>query len=884
MRPRGIKRIFRFVSRATDDIDADVQDELAFHLEMRTNDLVAEGETPADARARAIAEFGDREHATAALTRADQRIERARLISRCWSDLLRDAAYGVRLLTRNKGFSTTAVLTLAVAIGGNAATFSVVNALFLQPLALRAPDEIVRIYTGESTASWPNVRDIRERNTLFSDVLAQGNTHVSLSADPLPIRVTAGLVSPGYFEALGAAPLLGRVFRQDDVPGSVAVVSERLWRLRLGGAPAIVGQTITIDGERREVVGVMPRSFRGIAAAGFARDLWIPIDAAGAHRGLANDRGANRFEVYGRLRPGISIEQATAAMRVLGTRMATEHPDTNQRFTAIEVFSASGIGLYRGAGNALMPVFTFLGFLAVVTTFILLVSCANVAGLLIGRAATRRQEIAVRVALGAGRARLLRQLLIESVVLAVLAGVLGVGLAFLLTTAISSMSTALPANIDLHVTLDHRVLVYALALSLGSAILFGLAPAWRASRVQLVDALKPEGGGGRRRQRFRQALIVGQVTVSTLLLFWSGLFARSLLQVSGVDPGFDPSDVLLAEIELADDLPDTRSRVDARFMALHERVRAFPGVDHAGWSTVVPLALLGNERFRISKEDDAPGTPGTRVVASRLSPGWFATARIPFIAGRDFTWQDREAAPMVVIVNETLARQLWNGDAIGRRIKYGSALAEVIGVVRDSKYWTIGEITSPTVYLAFRQAIALYAPTLHVRTRDPRGTAEHIRQVVHELLPNAPAHLKSMPDAVAVASMPARVGAIVTGAFGAIGALLATLGVYGLISYVVVQRSREVAIRRAIGAPTAHVVRVVVWRTTALSGAGLIVGLLAGAASAPLFGGLLVNVSPRDPLTMIVTVVCVVCTAVVASTPAALRATRVNPSAVLKAE
>ena len=884
MRPKGIRRLFRFVTRTNDDIQDEVRDELAFHLEMRTADLIAEGRAPAEARAQAAAEFGDLRRASGILTQDGQRHERARFWSRAWGDLRRDTKYGVRLLLRNKGFAATAVLTLAVAIGGSTATFSIFNALFLQPLAFRSPDEIVRIHTGESTASWPNVADIRERNTVLSDVVAQGNAQVSLSIEPLPVRVASALVSANYFEVLGAVPLLGRSLRSDDPGSSAVVIGERLWRSKLGASPAVVGQTIVLDGQRREVVGVMRREFRGIAPAGLARDVWMALDVNGAHRGLATDRLTNRFEVFGRLRPGVSVEEATAAMRVLGARMAVEHPESNQRFTAVEVLPASGVGLYRGMGNALMPVFTFLGFLTAVALLILLISCANLSGLLLGRAAARRQEIAVRLALGAGRFRLIRQILIESAVLALVGGALGVAIAAGLTFALSSASSALPSNFDLTVTVDRRVLAYALAISLGSAMLFGLAPAFRATRVQLVDSLKSDGLRSGPRQRFRQALIVGQVALSALLLFWSGLFARSLLQVNRVDPGFDPAEVLLAEVELADELPGALLRVDWRFVAMHERVRQLPGVESVGWSSIVPLALLGNERFRVSKEEDPPGEQGTRVVASRLSPGWFAAVRIPLVAGRDFTWQDREGAPMVVVVNQTLARQFWNDHAIGRRIRYGSALAEVVGVVRDSKYWTIGEATSPTVYLAFRQVPALYPPTLHVRTRDPRGTGEGIRQAVQDLVPGRPAALTPMRDAVAVAALPARVGALVTGACGLLGALLATLGVYGLIAYIVVQRSREVAIRRAIGAPTIHIVRVVVGNSAVLAAVGMILGLVAASLSAPLFGGLLVNVSPRDPLTLVAVACVVLSTAVLASAPAALRAARLDPSSVLKAE
>jgi hypothetical protein len=307
-------------------------------------------------------------------------------------------------------------------------------------------------------------------------------------------------------------------------------------------------------------------------------------------------------------------------------------------------------------------------------------------------------------------------------------------------------------------------------------------------------------------------------------------------------------------------------------------------VTTAGWSSVVPLALLGNERYRVSPADAPADAEGTWIVASRLSPGWFATVRIAVVAGRDFTWQDREGSPPVAVVNQTLARQFWNGNALGQRLRDGTSTVEVVGVVQDSKYWTLGEQIAPTVYRPFRQVPAWYAQTLHVRTSNMRMTAERIRQLVHEMAPGAPAAMTPMPDAVAVATMPARVGAIVTAAFGLLGAFLATLGIYGLISYIVVQRSREVAIRRAVGASTGHIVRVVVGSSAVLAFAGVVLGVAGGAVSAPVLGGLLVDVSPRDPLVALATTLAVLATAVLASAPPALRATRVEALGALKSE
>jgi predicted permease len=879
---KQFRRLFRFTTRTAADVHAEVAEELQFHLEMRARDLIADGIPPAEARRRAIQEFGDVSAAAARLSKEGTHLERRRGVGRFVGELRQDSAYAVRVLSRNRRFAAMAVLTLGVAIGGNTAIFSVVNALFFQPLAVRAPQDLVRIYTGESTIAWANVDDIRRRNAVLSDVFVQSQYSVSLPGDPLPVVVRAGLVSLNYFSALGAAPLAGRTFRLDDAT-DVAVLSERLWRSQFGAAASIIGTTISIDGRRREVIGVMPTSFRGIGPPGFGPQLWIPVDVAGTHRALVADRGATRFEAYGRLAPGISAGQAEAALRVLGSQLAREYPATNARFTATEVFPASGLGLYRGVGKALLPVFTFIGLLALVAGFILFISCANLAGLLLARAGARRQEIAVRLALGAGRSRLIRQLLTESVILALMAGAAGLAIATVLASGISRMTAALPFPVELNLAVDRRVLLYALCVSTLSAILFGLSPARRASRVSVVDSLKGWQDGSAVRQRFRQGLIVAQVSVSTLLLFWAGLFGQSLLHAGKVDAGFDPTGVLLAEVPLASDgQVATAASSDAWLEEVQGRVREFPAVQGAGWASIVPLALLGNERFRISRADGDTGEEPMWIVASRLSPGWFSTVRVPLIAGRDFTWQDRQGAPEVAIVNETLARRLWNGAAIGRRIRHGERVAEVVGVARDTKYWTLGEATQPEVYLPVRQMIGTPILTLHVRTADLRGTAERLRVALQELRPGAPVSMTPMRDAVAVALLPARIGAMATGAFGLLGACLATLGVYGLISYLVVQRSKEIAIRRALGAPTSHLIRILVRSSIVVSAIGLVVGLALGSASAPLLGGLLVGVSPLDPLAAVSTALIVFGAATLASIPRALQGSREDPLASLR--
>ncbi len=629
---------------------------------------------------------------------------------------------------------------------------------------------------------------------------------------------------------------------------------------------------------------MIPRRFHSIAPLGFSPDLWIPADNRGAHAGIANDRSAARFDLFGRLKPAVSVAQAQASLRVLGAQLAAEYPEINARFTATEVYPAGGLNLYRGVGKTLLPVFVFIGFATLLGGLVLLMSCANLAGLLLGRAAARRQEIAVRLALGAGRGRLVRQLLTESLVLAALGGAAGLILGSWSTRGLSYLTSELPFPIELNLSPDTRVLGYTLAVSALCAMLFGLAPARRASRLQLTDALRIDTGDGTRRQRFRQTLIVLQVAVSALLIFWSGLFFRSLLNAASVDPGFDVSDVLLVEVPLSDEAPGAEARAEAALVDLGQRVRSIGAVRQAGWSSVVPLAMQSNEKFRVTSADAPADERGPFVYANRLGPGWFDALRIPIVAGRDFTWQDRVGTPSVAIVNETLARQFWNGAAVGRTLRFHSKTAEVVGVVRDTKYWTIGEAIAPQVYLPFRQEPQRFAQTLSVRTVDPRGTAERLRADVQSLLPGAVPKIRPMRDAVAVAVLPARIAAIVTGAFGLVGAALATLGVYGLISFIVVQRSREVAIRRAVGAQTRHILGTVGGSSLRLTIVGLALGLAIGSLSAPLLGSLLVDVSPRDPLALVATAAIVCATAALACVRPTLHAMRLDPLSALKAE
>ena len=873
-------RRFRFTHRSNEDLQREIRNEFAFHLDTRVSELMQGGMSESDARAKARAEFGDIDRGVRGCVTTDVHAERQRWIARMATELAQDLKYGIRLIAANPTFSIVAILTLAVAIGGNTAIFSIVNAVMLKPLAVSEPDRLVRIYPGESRISKPNASDLFERSGVLSDLTLQRSVVLNLQSGAMPVQLVGNVVDRNYFEVLGAQARIGRTFLRDSTRSDLVVLSEGVHRSRFGSDPAIVGRVLTLDGRQMEVIGVMPAGFRGVAPPMLARDFWIPLEDSPDLR----DRNGSRFEAFGRLRPGVSRTQATAALKIAANQIRAEFQNVPEVFPSLSLRAVDGLEAFQGFAGALLPVLVFVGLMGVAATIVLLVACANLAGLLMGRAVARSREVAVRVALGAGRARLLRQLLTESLLLALLGAVAGVALAVWSLQFVDIATSRLPFPVEFDLSLDRRVLVYAIGLSVLTALAFGTAPARAAARIDLVPALKDEGTGIMQRHRFRRMLVIAQVAACTTLLLWSGLFLRSLARVGQVNPGFDPNGVLLASVTPSDNQPRTPQQMGALFRTLQEQVMALPGVEAAGMSWAVPLTLMSREGFSVFQETDPRESRGTRVDANRLTPGWFAAIRIPFIAGRDFTWNDRQASPTVAIVNQTLANQLWQGAAIGRRIKYYETndefvTAEIVGIVADSKYWTLGEQINPTVYLPAQPGRGM---TLHVRTSNLAATADAIRRDVARLDSTVNVELKPMRDAVAVALMPAQVGAALTTTFAGVAALLAMLGIYGLIAFVVAGRTREIGIRRAVGASTRNIVSDVLIKSGTLVAIGLVAGLALGALSAPALGGLIVNVSPTDPWVMSGAAAVVLAAALAASAIPALRAARVDPLTALR--
>jgi predicted permease len=875
------RRLFRLPTRSPKDIEREIDDEFTFHVQMRAEALEKEGLSAEAARARAAREFGATATAKRRLTVTDASSERRRYATRAAAEFRQDVAYAARLLTRSPGFSLVAIVTLAVAIGGNTAVFSIVNTVLLKPPAVASPDEVVRIRAGESRMAPVTFEELQRRVGSAVEITASSTDVVLLGEPGTGTRLMGNRVAANYFSLLGVRAVIGRILLPSDTSTDLVVLSERMWRVHFASDPSIVGRRVLLDGRLHEVIGVMPRGFNGLAPPGWVREFWTPLDAARQRRDITP-----AFEVIGRLEPGMTISQADASLRTALAQIRRDIPALPESIVQVRVDPISGPSALRGLG-ALGPVFVFLGLAALIAALILVIGCANLAGLLLGRAVARRQELAVRAALGAGRGRLIRQLLTESLLLAAVGGAAGVLLAVWLTGLVPYALAQLPFPLEFDLSLDWRVLTYALVLSIATAVAFGLAPARRAARADLVAALRdgaPEG----RRQRLRQALVVAQVGVCAVLLVWGLMFARSLGNVASVHPGFDPAGVLLADISFEDDREIPREDRERRIRELQTRVADLPFVQSVGGAWAVPLALSAQESFPILLDGEQAASRGHQVMANRLSPGWFRTLRIPLIAGRDFTWEDRPGRPPVAIVNQTAARRFWNGQALGRRLKYAGRRdtfyeVEIVGVAADSKYWTLGEEIEPAIYLPFQQGEGS-GVTLHARTSNPREAAQRIAQELQRLAPKAYADFKPMDEATAVAVMPARIGAVVTSAFAAMAILLSTMGVYGLVAFSVAQRTREIGIRRAVGATSLEIMRLVVGGTLRLVLLGLCGGLLLGILGAGALGSLMVGVSSSDPWVIGAATLLILAAALVSSVLPALRASRVEALIALRGE
>jgi putative ABC transport system permease protein len=804
--------------------------------------------------------------------------------------LLQDLRYGVRTLGERPGFTAVAVLTIALGVGGTTAMFSVVDALLLRPLPYPESDELVMVWTRtpggpSAAAAWPEMVDWREQSHAFADIAAWRGQSVNLTGGGEPERVVGAFVSDRFFPLLGARPALGRTFSAaESDPATVqpvAVLGHGLWRRRFGSDPAILGRSLVLNGQSHTVVGVLGPDFDGGNAPAngwfMGADVFLPVPYFPNKKGLA--RGETEILVIGRLRPGVDLGAARTDLSLVARRLEQAYPETHAgRGVEIVPLQEQIVGSMRPA------LLVLLG--AVV--LVLLIACANVANLLLALASRRRREMAVRAALGAGRTRLLRQLLTESALLAAIGGGLGLlvghwGLWLLVAAAPAGL---LPAT----VAIDARVLEFTLALTAATGVGFGLLPAIQASRADLESVLKQagRGGSGAAGHRFRDALVVAEVTLSLVLLVGAGLLLRSARALQRAEPGFRTDHLLTAEFRLPPAKYPEPRMIAAFFRQTLERLRAVPGIESAALVRAVPFS--GNGGATTYQVEGQPEPAKGREPIAQLnlaSPGYFRTMGIPQLKGRDFDEHDAADVPPVAIVNDTMARQLWPAmDPLGRRLRLREAgWVTVVGVVGDVRHSGLSEPSQPQVYMTHEQDARIFACVVARTASDPMAMAAPMRAAVWSVDKDQPVwKVRSMEELVTGSRATARAMSLLVGVFAAVAVALSAVGIYGVMSYAVSQRTREIGIRMALGAASGRVMSLVVGRALALTGVAIALGAAGAAALARLLRTLLFGVGPADPPTFVAAAAALAAVGALAAYVPAWRAARIDPVRALAEE
>jgi len=815
-------------------------------------------------------------------------------------NLLKDLRYAFRSLVKRPGFTIVAILTLALGIGINTTVFSLANSVFLRQLPVASPQNLVWIFSDrDNPTSYPEYLEYQQQTELFDGVMAYEWVGLNLGSNGQSERVEGTLVSGNYFDVLGVKAELGRTFLPDEdkTPGAspVAVISHSLWQSRFNSDPNVVGKSMVLNGVQFTIVGVAPHDFVGAEEA-FPRQVWIPLMMRASVRpgpagaaGALNNRNMRNLDVMARLKQGVTLRQAQAGMNVVAGRLAQSYPESNRNFQIALYTAGNGRPAFR---STLKPVTRIL--LGVVG-LVLLITCANVANLLLARAARRRKEVAIRLTLGATRTRLIRQLLTESILLAVVGGLAGLILNFWLVNLLTALKPAVPLPVNVEFHTDWRVLTFTLLLSVLAGITFGLVPALQASKHDLVPALKDHSQQlGERRRMFslRNVLVIGQVALSIVVLIGAGLFLRSLNHARAINPGFDAEHILTLSFNTAAQKYDA-TKAEQFYQQLTNRVQALPGVQSVSLAQSAPLSYFYSPAFSspvfVEGHEPPQGEDPPFVGNNTVGPNFFRTLGVPLISGREFTDRDREGAPRVAIVNETLVRDLFpNTNPIGQRLRVLSRQPsswEIIGVVKDSKYRSLGEDSMPYIFLPYLQN-PQPAMALHVQTSgNPKELAAAVRREVQALDPNLPAfNVMSLADNIDISLLPARFGAVLLGVFGFLALLIASIGIYGVMSYGVSERTHEMGIRMALGARGRDVLRLVISQGMwlALIGVGIGAGVALGVTR--LVKSYLYDVSVTDPLTFIGIALLLTAVALLACYVPARRATKVDPLEALRYE
>jgi putative ABC transport system permease protein len=885
---RKFRRLIGMPTRTVSAIDRDIDDEVSFHLEMRVKDLVRSGKSERDARRQASGELGDPIRLKRSLGRMDRVAQRERSISRWFTDLGSDIRFALRQILRSPLFATISILTVAIGIGATTSIMSAVRGIVLRPLPFEAPEELVRLYSrsdrlGPTAVSVPDFGDWRAQTVLFEGVAAWYSATGNLTGDGEPERLEVGRVTEGWFDLLGIRPLSGRTFEagedQHGAPGR-AVLSEALWRRRFGGDRNIIGRTIRLDGEPVEVIGIVD----GARAYPTASDLWMTARFEPTEF-TDSERGARWLRVLARLKPGVTLAQANEDVARVAKLLAERDPRHNTGYSAFAIsLQESIVGDYR------RPLFILLGAVGLV----MLVVCANVAGLMVARTAARDTEIAVRAALGAGRGRIVRQLVTEALVLALAGGALGFALGIIGTSLLVRFAPpGIPRLGDIGI--DGVIFAFTFGLALVTGVAFGIAPALQASRHDVRTRLQAEGRGAAGRfggLRLRRVLVVSELAVAIVLLVCSGLLLRSFVRLLAVDPGFRSEGLTAFTVTLPPSryarLADQRQFLDRTL----EGLRAIPGVDRVAASLGLPLT---GTRFQLTftidgKEGEPSNEPRGQVRVATAE--YFSAMGIPIVAGRGFSPQDRWDSPPVMLVSQELARRFFpNGDAIGRYIDTGwgregrSLGGEIVGIVGDVKLLGLA-FDAPPAYYAVADQWPIDELTFVMRSgTSSTALSGGARRVIQTIDPELPLFDVTTGESLVAASLAQpRFYLMVIAAFASAALLLAAIGVYGIIAYMVRQRTREMGVRMALGASAAQIVRMVVGEGMTLAAIGAGLGLVASLAVAGQLASLLYRVDARDWITLVSVTGVLMFAAVVACVFPARSAARLGPQEALRGE
>jgi len=881
----GLRSLLR-----TERVSKELDEELDGFLEMAVEEKMKQGISRRDALRAVRLERGSLEVAKEAVWSARWEC----VVDTVWQDF----RFALRMLRKSPGFAAAAILTLALGIGINTAIFSLLNAL-IKPLNVPEPDRLVRVFSGRFGTSYemsyPNYVDLRGSAQSFSELAVYsfpqpmslgGVTHSGAATSE---RVWGIVASGNYFETLGISAVLGRTFAPDEdrTPDSrpLVVISHRLWRERFNEDPHVIGLTVKLNGYPFEVIGVAPdRMLRGGLL--LSNDLWVPMMMEGEAMPGQSFKLTNRNETFlnviGRMRPGVSLAQVRAEAKTLADRMERDHPKENHQF-GLSVLTE------REGRTPFLPGLEQFGWiLMAIVALVLFIACANVAGLVLVRALGRRRELGIRMSLGAGRWRLVRQLVTEGIILSTCGGLLGLGIAALAIRTILKFAPPLPLEISLDASLDHRVLMFTLGASLATGILFSTLPAFRSTKPDVTRMLKAGDavvGESRTRMMGRDALVVGQIAVSLLLLIVGGLFIRSLGKAQRIDLGFDPTNRLLASADtFLAPYSDEQSRTfDARLL---EEVRSLPGVIDVSSTAFVPLSggYLGDGQVYIEGEFPVPDYERPKVFYDRVGASFFRTMGTPLLAGRDLTERDVNGSAQVTVVNQTFADTFWPAqNPVGKRLKLNSSDSpwiEVVGLVPTGKYLSLGEAPQRHLFLAGPSS----GLVIHT-AGDPHQYMQAIRAAVQRLDPNlAVASVETMNEHLGFAFYPPRMSAFLLGLFSVLGLSLAMLGLYGLLAFVVRQRTHEVGIRIALGAGSHDVLSVVMRQGVLLVALGMTLGLSAAYAASQVVAGFLYGISGRDLLTFGEACLLLAFVALLAMYMPARRATQIDPMVALRYE